>query len=313
MTNGATQKMQIEKEAICLSLKLGRLRTRRKVNTSSVETDADPEMVHVAKDILESKELDAIRQFHGEIKRYIRARALPSPFRKGIHLLRLAMVKDVMTQLDAYEGRFWQLVETFMAYYATVHAQRHDPNSPLAKQLGSLYEASDYPDPKKVKRAFQFEVQLWELATPGALRTLDRALYEREAEKMQNVWEDAKQQITQVLLSEFRKLTARMAESLTPGPDGKPKRIYDSLVGNLEEWLDLFDKRSLTNDKDLLAYVKQVRAMVSGIKPDTLRESEDLRKEIAEEMQKVTANLDKAIEERPGRCIDLDDEEEVNA
>ena len=305
------QKMDIQKEAICLSLKLGRLRTRRRIDSNMIETDADLQMVHVAKDIMESKELQAISQFMGEVKRYIRTRCLPSPFRAGIHLIRLALVEDVMAQLAGYEKQYWALVEAFMTFYEGIYLQRHDDDFDMKKKLGSLYRADDYPSPRKVRTTFEFDVQLWELATPGSLRTIDRALYEREAAKMQNVWEDARQQITQVLLTEFRDMTARMADRLTPGPDGKPKVFRDTLVGNLTEWLDLFEKRDLTKDEQLATYVKQARKMVYGIKPETLRESEGLRKEIAEEMQKITAQLDQAIIERPGRMIDL--EEEVTA
>jgi len=305
------QKLDIQKEAICLSLKLGMLRTRRKVTTSSIETDADPEMVHVSKDIMESEELKAIGQFQGEIKRYVTARCLPSPFRSGVYLLRLLLIEEVMKELELFEKKYKSLVQTFLEFYAQVYAQRHDLNSPLRERLGSLYHPEDYPHPQKVEQAFYFEVQLWELATPGALRTIDRALYEREAAKMENVWVKAQEQITQVLLTEFKEMTARMADRLTPGPDGKPKVFRDTLVGNLQEWLDLFDKRDLAKDDQLIGFVKDARRMINGIKPEMLRESEDLRKGIAQEMQNITAKLDQAIIDRPGRMIDLDEAVEV--
>jgi hypothetical protein len=98
-----------------------------------------------------------------------------------------------------------------------------------------------------------------------------------------------------------------MADRLAPGEDGKPKIFRDTLVSNLQEWLDVFDKRALTDDQELIDYVKKARAMVSGIKPETVRESESLKAELASEMKNLTANLDKAIVERPGRMIQLED------
>lgn len=311
MTN-EKKKLDIQKEAICLSLKFSKLGTRRKIRTSEVQTDADPEMVHVSKDILESDALKTVTTYRGDIKRFINARCLPSPFRSGVYLIRLNLIEDVMQRLALYEQQDKLNVQVFMTFYEAVYRDRHDPNSEFAQKLGSLYRAEDYPHPNKVRDAFKMEVQLWELSTPGALRTIDRALYEREAAKMQNVWEEARQQITQVLLTEFRDMTARMAERLQVGPDGKPKVFRDSLVGNLQEWLDLFEKRDLANDDELIKMVNQARAMVNGLKPEVIRENESIRTEIAEEMQKITNQLDQAIVERPGRRIDWEEEEVVS-
>jgi len=314
MTTPTGKKLDLQKDAICLSLKLGMLRTRRRVDTAMIQTDAEPEMVHVSKDILESVQLQAVAQYRGSITRYLKARCLPSPFRSGVYLIRLPLVEEVMKYLEAAEVRDRELVAAFIAFYEGVYAQRHADDNAMRAKLGSLYKVSDYPTPQKVKDTFQFKVQLLELSTPGSLRTIDRALYEHEAAKMQNVWEGARQQITQVLLVEFRKLTARMSEKLREvGPDGRPKTFRDSLVGNLQEWLDLFEKRDLSNDEELIKLVNQARAMVSGLKPDVIRESKTLKNEIAEEMQKITAQLDQAIVERPGRRIELDEPEQVPA
>jgi hypothetical protein len=306
-TNGKP-KLDIQKEAVCLSLKLGMLRTRRKVEAGAIETDADRSLLHIGKEILESTELKVVDQYRNDIKKYLKSRCLPSPFRSGVYLIRLTLVEEAMAFLTTAEEQDKANIQTFMTFYREMYEKRHDLTNQMSQRLGSLYKASDYPDPRKVEQSFIFEVQLWELSTPGSLRTIDRALYEREKAKMDNVWEQAQQQITQVLLTEFRDMTARMAERLAVPPDGKPKVFRDSLVGNLQEWLDLFEKRDLAKDEDLQKLVVKARAMVSGLKPEVIRDSEALRTEIATEMQKITAQLDQAIVERPGRKIELDEE-----
>jgi hypothetical protein len=301
------KKMDLQKEAVCLSVKMGMLRTRRRIKSDQIETDADKSMVHVAKDIMESEQLHAVEQFHGQVRAYLKGRCLPSPFRSGVYLIKLQLVGEVMDALGQFEQQQKELIEAFMTFYAECYEKRNDPEWETAKKLGSLFDASDYPDPAEVRKAFRFQTQIWEIGTPGALRKIDRALYEREAAKMQNVWEEARQSITGVLLQEFRDMTAKMADRLAPGEDGKPKIFRDTLVSNLQEWLDVFDKRALTDDQELIDYVKKARAMVSGIKPETVRESESLKAELASEMKNLTANLDKAIVERPGRMIQLED------
>lgn len=304
----AAGKMNIQKEAVCLSLRMGMLRTRRRVSTSQITTDADPSMVHVSKDIFESSQLKAINVYHGAVRRFLSTRCLPSPFRSGVYLLSLSLVQEVFAQLEQFESRNRELVAEFMTFYEKVHSERDDPNSPFREKLGSLYNAGDYPAPSKVRAAFYFETQLWELGTPGSLRAIDRALYEREAAKMENVWESARTQITQVLLQEFKDLTSRMAERLTPSPDGTTRVFRDSLVGNLQEWLDIFDKRALTDDAQLAGFVKKARAMVSGIKPDVIRDSDGLRADLAQEMQSLSTQIGEAIVVQPGRSIELEEE-----
>ena len=54
--------------AVCLSLAMGCLGTRRKVPSASINVEADKDMLHVSKAILESEELDAIKTFDGEMR-----------------------------------------------------------------------------------------------------------------------------------------------------------------------------------------------------------------------------------------------------
>lgn len=306
-TTQPPQRIDIQKEAVCLSIKMGMLHTRRRIRTSQIVTDADPAMVHVAKDIFESEELQAISRHHGLIRTWLKMRCLPSPFRSGVYLIRLSLVSEVMDALNGFEQAEKQLIETFLKFYDTIYNQRNNETSDLSSKLGTLYNAEDYPNPRAVAQAFTFETQLWEIGTPGALRSVDRALYEREAAKMQNVWESARVSITQVLLTEFRDMTARMAERMVVGPDGKAKVFRETLVGNLQDWLDVFDKRAITDDATLLGQVQKARALIAGIDGKTLRDSESLKVEVAEGMQQITSTLDAAIIERPGRLIQMED------
>lgn len=300
-------KLDIQKEAVCLSLSLGMVRTRRRIQTEQITTDADPTLVHVAKDIFESQELQAINQHHGGIRAYLKTRCLPSPFKTGVYLIRVKLVSEVMDAMKNFEASERELIERFMTFYERVYATRDNIESPWRVKLGSLYDARDYPAPSVLKRAFKFSTQIWEIGTPGSLRAIDRALYEREAAKMANVWEEAKQSITTVLLTEFKDLTTRMSERLEVGADGKPKVFRDSVVNNLQEWLDVFEKRNLTDDENLIGLVTQARQLISGIDPKTIRTSEGLKQEMSDAMKSLTAQIEQAIVEVPGRQIDLED------
>ena len=301
------EQFKIQDNAVCLSIQLGRPHTRRRVSNEAITTDAESRLVHVAKDIYESANLDAIAKHQASVYTYLRQRCLPSPFRRGIYLLSVKSVRNVMSQLQEFMAYQNQLIEEFLLWYAPIFDSRFDTDNPRAKALGSLYNPYDYPEPDRLRQAFSFEVQLWELNTPGKLQAIDMDLYRKEYEKMEATWNDAKDQITNVLLEEFKRMTSAMVERLTPNEDGTPKVFKNSLVGNLQDWLSIFDQRTLTDDTELVELVNKARGLVAGITPDQLRNSDTLKAQLSGEMQTITKALDSAIVDKPGRRISLED------
>jgi hypothetical protein len=148
------------------------------------------------------------------------------------------------------------------------------------------------------------------MSTPASkLSAIDRELFVRESEKMQNVWDSASQTINAVLLEELRKLTGHLAEKLQPGIDGKGKTFRNSTVTKLTEWLDLFNARNLADDQELVSVVERARALITGVDPENIRDSEALRSQLATDFQAITKEVDQAIIARPIRSISIEDEE----
>jgi hypothetical protein len=299
--------LDLQKSAVFLNVKLGKVGKRRKVSSTEVEVDADKSMLHVSKDIFESKELQAIAQLHSALKAYLKSVCLPSPVRRGVYMLRTDLIETTMNKIAEFEAQIEEAVKAFMLFYQPIYEERHSDTAALRQRLGPLYDPSDYPRPSKVRAAFVVETQVLELSTPGNLRAVNMALYERERLKMDNMWERAQQTVTQVLLEEFRKLTAHLAERLTPDPEGKKKAFHATNVSNLQDWLDIFDKRALTNDQDLITLVHRARAYIGGLDPASIKDSEALKQEVTKEMTELTALIDQAIIDKPARKIDLED------
>jgi hypothetical protein len=294
-----------------LYLSMGRLRTRRKIagskitkkgqeeNGSLVETEIDPQLLHVSKDILESPELKAIAEHDTAIKTWVRARCLPSPFKgKGILILPVRLIQEVAEEVEASRRDRGPLIDRFIEMYA----QRKQE---AQIKLGAGYDENDYPSIDLVREAFTFEFQMWELSAPDRSQAINRELYQRELTKLQNMWGEASHQVTTVLLQEFRKLTAHVAEKLQPGENGKPKVFRDTTVTNLTTWLELFKSRNLTDDQTLVETVERARQLITGIHPDTIRDSDTLRAELATDFASITSTLDAALIDRPLRAIDL--------
>lgn len=291
----------IQRDSILLYLSHGRLRTRRKMEAGAVDSDIDPALLHVSKDILESPELGVIQAHDNNTRTWVRARCLPSPFKgKGLMILPIALAEQVDTKLEEFKQQRQGLIEQFMVTYQ----QRKEEARP---RLASGYDEDDYPSETKVRRSFTFEHIMTTMETPGKLQTFNRRLYQKELARMDNVWRQAADTITGALLDEFRKLTAHVSERLAAGEDGKGKIFRDTTITRLTDWLDLFTARNLTSDTELVEVVERARALVKGVDVDSVRDSATLRAQLATEFGSITQEIDKAIINRPTRAIEVEE------
>lgn len=313
----------LQKNAVLLAISRGRLRTTKRVNSTSVESDADPDILHVSKDIMSSDQLNAIKKLNNSITMYLKKICLPGPFRQGMFLLPVRLIDATMVRLEEDKLAFSSLVVDFMAFYEAAHryAQADDAtaatlladNSVLFQfaaskaQLGSLWNPADYPEPQKVRDKFFFDFQIMELQTPGKLKAINKELYQRELAKIQNVWEGATEKISGVLMEEFLTLTKHMTDRLTPDEDGKPKSIRSATIRKMNDWFSLFDARNLSSDEELAKMVARARNLVNGIDIESLKDSEDIRTGLASSFQELTEEIDRAVIDRPARRMDFRD------
>jgi hypothetical protein len=286
--------------AVCLSLTVGCLGTRRKIPATSVQVEADRDMLHVSKAILESKELDAIKTLDGELRTWLGKRALPSPFRRGTYLIPLDLVEQVDGRIGEYQEKRQKLVEGFLAAYDAAVAN--------AKQrLNGLFDATDYPGADKVRAAFYVDPRYLAFGVPAKLESIRRDLFEREKAKAQAQWKEASEEVRQALRLGLADLVDHMVGRLQGNGEGKPKVFRDTMVQNLTEFLDLFQARNVTDDDQLRQLVNRCKTVLDGVDANALRASDAIRIKVRDGMAQVQTVLDTMVVDRPARRIVLDD------
>lgn len=316
-----TRVKNLQQNAVLLSVSRGRLRTTKRISSSSVQSDADPDVLHVSKDIMDSDKLDAIGKLNAKISNFLLRICLPGPFKTGMYLLPVRLIDSTLKQLEADKVELTALVADFMEFYQAAHqfAQADDAtaaamleaNPGLAQfaaskaQLGSLWNPTDYPAPDQVRARFFFDFSVMEMQTPGKLKAISKELYQRELEKIQNVWEGATEKISGVLMEEFQKLTSNLAERLTPGEDGKQKSLRASTLKKMNDWCSLFDARNLSSDEQLSAMVDKARKLVNGIDLENLKDDAAVREELSKDVQGLVEEVNAAIIDRPARRMDF--------
>lgn len=291
-------------KAIVLSVTLSRPGNRKKVSSGLVEVDADKSLVHVSKDLLDSKEYQAIAKKHGDIRKYVYQMAMPcSILGSGRYLLPVVSVELLDKRLTEFEAEVGGLVnEACVAYPIRVEESR--------ARLSVLWNATDYPPVEVYRSGFGISWRYDTWGVPGQLENISAAIFERESERAKERVQEAAVEVTQILGQGLLACVDHMLERLTPGSDGKRKIFRDSTVTNFLEFLGGLSVKNLAGNADLEAVAEQSRRILNGVDPQTLRDSGPIRDYVATKMQEVKARLSEiAVVARPSRMIVLSDDE----
>lgn len=251
-------------------------------------------LVKAQKQLLESPELEAIKKADGQIRTWVDTQCLP--WSMGIRLLPLHLLENVNARLEEYDAVTRPpLIDAFMETYPA----RRD-NAML--ELGDLGQLSDYPPSNVMRSKFYFDFEYQTVSIPEVLKA--KGLYDIANAKLQAKMEEASNEITAFMRESLYELTSHLANVLTPNADGKPKRLFASAVTNIQDFLDTFSARNVTDDSDLDAVVAKLKGLLkSDVQADILKKDASLKESIRAQMETVAGELKNLVEVIPGRKI----------
>ncbi len=288
----------LAEKTVCLKVHLGLIGNSRKVSNSQVEVDADKRLIRVSKTLLDSLELQAIKTLDGEARRYLYDTCLP--FESGIQLVPLPQIESVDQKLREYAQKRLELVDAFVGAYPRLCEQ-------AAARLRTLYNPNDYPPVDIVRSLFAFSWRYVSFGVPGQLKEISARIFEGEREKASRMMAEASSEIQQVLRAAMAEMVAHLRDRLTDQTDGKPQRIRESTVQKLRNFLDTFDFRNVTDDRELKEQVERARQLLGGVSTDAIRNTAELRGRIKDGMSEIAQRLDTMVADRVGRKFRLDE------
>ncbi len=273
----------IAEKAVFLSLHFHRFGNRRKVASTEIEVDAEKQRVKVSKVLLDSNELKAIEHLDAEINDYVISRCLP--YDKSLHVLPLGLVEEIEETLERFVKQRQELIETATERYPELLDAARGP-------LGALFNRRDYPSQVEFQRRFRVTWNYVSLSTPGKLAEISPRLFSEERRKISERMEESYTEWRDLLRIAMADMVKRLCESLQPDAAGKVRKLTDSSVNRLKEFLSTFSFRNITNDQELEQISDQLKAIVGGITPDKLRESENMKAMIGEKLSQAAATLE---------------------
>lgn len=235
----------------------------------------------------------ALTQLRREIGQHWKDSSLPFP-EPGIRLIRQSDIEALSGQMRLFHRQLIEAVQELEDHYFEI--KRH-----ARERLGSLYCDRDYP--ASFLGLFDVTWEFPSVEPPDYLRRIQPELYEQECNRMRSRFEEAVQLAEQAFMDELAGLVSHLGERLSGADDGKPKIFRDSAIENLHEFFERFQRLNIHSSDELDTLVARAQGLLSGVQPQQLRDSGQLRQQVAGQLASVQSVLDGLMVDRPRRRI----------
>ena len=256
---------------------------------------ADREFLSASKLILDTKNpaYRAVAAVRSESSGYWRTVTLPFP-EAGIRLLPQNSLGMFASTMGTYRERLQEAARELSGHYDTMKSEAE-------RRLGTLFNASDYPS--TLDGLFDMEWSVVPIEPPNYLVALSPDVFQQEQARVRERFESAVELAEQAFATELQRLTSHLAERLTGLHDGQPKVFRDSAVENLREFFERFRQLNIRSSPELDALVEQAQQTITGVEPQTLRDSNRLRQMVARDFETIQASVGEMLVDRPRRNI----------
>jgi hypothetical protein len=256
---------------------------------------ADRELLSASKLILDTKNpaYRSVVAVRSEASGYWRTVTLPFP-EAGVRLLPQNSLGMFASTMQTYRERLQRASQDLAAQYDTIKSEAQ-------RRLGSLFNQADYPS--TLDGLFDMEWSVVPIEPPQYLVALNPEVFQQEQARVRERFESAVELAEQAFAAELQRLTAHLAERLTGLHDGQPKVFRDSAIENLREFFERFRRLNIRSSPELDALVEQAQQTITGIEPQTLRDSNRLRQMVARDFEQIQASVGELLIDRPRRNI----------
>lgn len=155
-------------------------------------------------------------------------------------------------------------------------------------RLQALYNIDDYPPQHEVDKHFYFDHEMRPVPDEGHI------ILDIEAETLKEIKEqflkNEEKKLEQAMYDTWMKLfkpVKTMADIC-----GNDKKVFSSLITNLEEVIDIVPHLNLVDDQRLTDAVNEIRSNLLGVTVGQLREDKQLKQDIGQKAEKLASVMD---------------------
>jgi hypothetical protein len=248
---------------------------------------ADKDSGRFNKRLVPRKELEEITKIIGRARRGHEFVTLPWSD-NGYRVLPAAAYMDHTNTMRLHVAEFEAAVSRLAARFEELVTNQ--------SRLGTLFKVEDYPGmrqeggklrfiiPDELRARFSFETKVLPLPDADDFRLSigdhDRERIKRQiAESIQASLRVGTRELWQRLYKVVSHMSSRMTEYNT-AQDGSKPRLYDSMITNIVEIVDVLPKLNIAGDRELERMTSEIRNSLV-VNPQELRKSETMRSDAA--------------------------------
>jgi hypothetical protein len=286
---------------VLVGIHSGSYEGRRKLDPEQLK-DLPQEIVRGVHDLFEAEFknlIQDIKRFDTETRSMVKRKSIPFPFGGvywGVYFVKSTQLDAVIELMDERILARGELISRAVDNYdAAIDA--------FASAYPVFYEKAKgkYLSKREFAERFYFNYQLIKITAPDKNSMLTAEQYKREREKFRQTIEEMKKEVVSTIYEALLEMTSRLKDQCT---DGKPnQRTFNSLNRFLEQidevYSDFIDRDDI---KDVIA---KIRAEVLGVNAETLRNSEDLKKDLADKIKGIVNDFQALPDIPMKRAIDF--------
>ena len=256
---------------------------------------AEGKAISAAKRLIDTKNSHylAVTSIKSKIIRYWKESSLAYP-EPGIRLIKQDHIDDFNDMLEAFRGELVSAVSLLDEHFLEL-------KEAARVKLGQLYDSSDYPSSLTDEFAVMWDYP--SIDAPDYLRRLNPEVYAQQASLVSQRFEETVALAEQAFISELEQLVSHLVERLSGDDDGKPKVFRNSALTNMSAFFERFRDLNVRSNQQLDDLVEQCEQLVSGVAPQSLRDSDSLRASLSSNLASVQNSLDQLLVDRPRRNI----------
>jgi hypothetical protein len=203
-------------------------------------------------------------------------------------MLPTALILEYNAELAGFKAQFTD---------AAMQIQNDWPNivdmqrQRLEKRGGSLFNIEDYPTQAEVLDEFEFTVG--QVPVPDA----DHFLLDLEAEVIEDLKRQHEESHKKKMEKSNNDLIRRLLLPVTKMADicGKDKKVFDSLVNNLQDQTKILTTLNITNDANLNMMISDVKNRLTRYTPGQIRDDKILKARLGTEAETLATELQHAL------------------
>lgn len=280
--------------AIYLVLDFSHLGVWRGVETQDTNND-----VRASKRIIKSKAVDDMRKLNYRVRAMLNKYSLNSLFRPGVYVIPMDYVEAVDVNLQSALNELKTVREQLVTEWS-------DVIDDAKERLGEMFNPNDYPSPESAAQEFDMTYRYVPIAqTPTVLQNLAADIYKADLERTKVETEKELEAFRAHLRVTLLEIVDNMRKTLTK-PDDSKRVFGQRFFKRLDEFLETFDVKNLSDDNDLKDIVDSLKKVATGADVKQLKESSDVQAALDTKLKDITHSMCSMLIEDDTRVIDLD-------